>query len=478
MSSAKISDENIPLLNIMKETTDITTEILRRSEAMVDYANAYASMKTKGISFSSINIYENPYIKGEPCFPASQVFKFIENGDNITRSIKKNYIEGYHYFTARVVDNKTQAPTILTRRGLMKVVFSGKSAIALAFQAYVFDLLDALWEKNKKEIYEAMEALEIKYAEEIKRGDSLDAANFSMNQKIMEQHQITNLMLNDDDPRDSDIKELHILRELLMKPLYIYIVSPEYVKTPEKKVEKKEAKKEPRKSRVKKIKMSTFGMSDDSDSPIDYESDNQPVFESEFEYDHETYNHMSITIRDLEYNPEKLYYMFVSKTKLKEAKNYKLIHALKIYTKNDSEKTHYNMMIEIIKKGSIDEFPETFENPEPLQIMSDKELLRYTKNMSDSESRKVIEAEKEKAEINMRNASRLKMYNEYVKNKIDNNQKEEKENITETGVKIGNHSIYEISYNTLLNARNTAFTKLHKDKLSNDYSNLKSPIYF
>jgi len=187
---------------------------------------------------------------------------------------------------------------------------------------------------------------------------------------------------------------------------------------------------------------------------------------------------MSITIRDLEYDPEKLYYMFVSKTKLKEAKNYKLVHTLKIYTKNDSEKTHYNLMIEIIKKGSIDEFPETFENPEPLQIMSDKELLCYTKNMSDSESRKVIEAEKEKAEINMRNASRLKIYNEYAKNKIDNNQKEEKENITETGVKIGNHIIYEISYNTLLNARNTAFTKLHKDKLSNDYSNLKSPIYF
>ena len=246
-------------------------------------------------------------------------------------------------------------------------------------------------------------------------------------------------MLNDDDPRDSDIKELHILRELLMKPLYIYVVNPEYVKTPEKKVEKKEHKK----SRSKKIKMSTFGMSDDSDSPIDYESDNQPVFESafepEFEYDYETYNHMSITIRDLEYDPEKLYYMFVSKTKLKEAKNYKLVHTLRIYTKNDSEKTHYNMMIEIIKKGSIDEFPETFE------ATSDSARSQYQR---------------------------------YLKDKKDTIQKEEKENIVETGVKISNHHIYEISYNTLVNARNLSFTKLHKDKLSSEYRHLTSPIYF
>ena len=465
-------NETIPQLEIIDCSNSVIADLIGDAEKILENIPEYADIISES-RFRNIKAYGS---SDEPCIQASCIFdylfpRYLKNFDKsdskekdklnsnrtrqFTRWIKNNFTDKGTYgingdiYTAKIKTNNSDSRYynnyVLTETGVLVALcsHSENEKLALTFRQhlikYIRNIRKYHLEISIAEREKSINEITTQLAEEIKRGDSLDAANFSMNQKIMEQHQITNLMLNDDDPRDSDIKELHILRELLMKPLYIYVVNPEYVKTPEKKVEKKEHKK----SRSKKIKMSTFGMSDDSDSPIDYESDNQPVFESafepEFEYDYETYNHMSITIRDLEYDPEKLYYMFVSKTKLKEAKNYKLVHTLRIYTKNDSEKTHYNMMIEIIKKGSIDEFPETFE------ATSDSARSQYQR---------------------------------YLKDKKDTIQKEEKENIVETGVKISNHHIYEISYNTLVNARNLSFTKLHKDKLSSEYRHLTSPIYF
>jgi len=430
------------------------TEFIENAETILETFSEYKKFDSD-FKFKKLNVYgtiEKPYFISkyiyQYLYPDSTSHnKFIRKFGSPDDTFRNDYIRNDNVMICQKSKKKNGEEYIyiphidtnlLSELGLLKAMFMVTTDFTVAFQKLLLGFLTNV-RNNETAVWKAqLEITNTQLAEEIKRGDSLDAANFSMNQKIMEQHQITNLMLNDDDPRDSDAKELHILRELLMKPLYIYVVSPEYVK-PSDKEQKKEQRKESKKPRSKKIQMSTFGMSDDSDSPIDYESDNQSAFQSEFQSAQENYNHMSVTIRDLVGDPDKLYYIFVSKSKLKEAKHYKLVHTLKIYTKNDSEKTHYNMMLEIIKKGSVDEFPETFEAA---------------------------------------NDTSRRQYQKYLKDKKDTIQKEEKENIVETGVKISNHHIYEISYNTLVNARNLSFTKLHKDKLSSEYKHLTSPIYF
>ena len=467
------------------------------SESRFRNIKAYGTIDNPCIQAGCIFDYLFPrYLKNYDTLDIKEKEKMISNRNRqYTRWIKNNFtdkdtigINGDIYMAkikSKNDDNRYHNNYVLTETGMLVALcsHSENEKLALTFRQHLvryirnirqfhYDICIAEREKSIKQISNQLE-------EEIKRCEILDAANFSMTTKIMEQHQITNIMLNDDDPSDSDMKELAILREMFMKPLYVYIVSQEYImqlkadKTAEK---KKDSKKETKRKPKKKNQLSEYGMSDDSDESVENcESDENDCFKTELsDID---YNHMSINIRDLEQDPTKLYYMFLSKTKLKENnKQYKWVHTLRIYNKNESDKSHYKNMIEIIKKGSISEFPEKFEIPETLPIMTKSEFKCHTKNMSEYEVKLLEEKENSKKVINAKNKKRMCMYDNYVKDTKYTSQKEEEENIVEIGVKISSHQVYEISYETLVNARNLAFTRQNQDKLSTDFKTLVYPF--
>ena len=108
-----VLSEEVPFLKPIENTTDITTEIIRRCEQILCDDVDYNKLKEDGYNFTTVIPYGNPE---DPCFQANQVFKFINpNEQNVHRRLGKYFTEGRHYFKAKITNDKRDPPNLLTR---------------------------------------------------------------------------------------------------------------------------------------------------------------------------------------------------------------------------------------------------------------------------------------------------------------------------------------------------------------------------
>ena len=202
------------VLNPVSYTTDITTEIIKICEESLHSDPEYMELNKDGINFHSIIPYgssENPY------FLAKTVFKFIGiSGDKY--HIKNNLIADIHYIKAKINYNKKDPVNMLSRQGLMKVMYIGKTKLSETFQRYIFDLLDVMWKKNKDMIISELNVITKELeTEKLKRKE--------LQLKVDESRFLYEAFADEENHGIEDHKELTILRRKYFKPYYIYVMN-------------------------------------------------------------------------------------------------------------------------------------------------------------------------------------------------------------------------------------------------------------
>jgi len=243
MSTEK--QEKKRLLIPVLDTNDITTDIIKRCEKLLKDDAEYKDIKKEGITFESVIPYRSPYSENEICFQASCVFKFVGRYDNMHRDLKTKFKPGKDYFKHKMFDDKNQPDNILTRKGLMKTMYMGKTKLAEIFQDYIFELLDNLWENEKQMMVKEMEQAEIKLKKQIdaekertdrqqERIGTLEESNCYNNNLAMKLDKVDNFLKSEPFMGNDERKELTILRELHMKKVGVYLVDQEYMKRPTK----------------------------------------------------------------------------------------------------------------------------------------------------------------------------------------------------------------------------------------------------
>ena len=267
---------NVPLLKPISNTVDITTEIIKRCELILQNDEEYQKLRNDGNDFKSIIPYKDPTNNNEPCFQANQVFKFINIEHNIHRTLKKNFILDKHYFKAKIIDDNKTPDNILTRKGLMKAMYMSKTKLAETFQDYVFDLLDGLWKRERDVMEREMKNTEkvlmetnkkLLLEEELRKSMDIELCNIT-NKKTADFGKMTYLKSTMVNSKKSKDIELEIIRSKYMKPFRMYsvnigLVKQQYLKS--KKIIKKKISK-----KIINNEFTNHGLSDDNDDTDSY----------------------------------------------------------------------------------------------------------------------------------------------------------------------------------------------------------------
>ena len=478
-----MSFDDIPFMAPTPHTTDITTAIIGRCEEMLNNNPEYVALQQEGLTFGNIIPYGDPK---NPCFIANHIFKFINPKEqNVHRNLKKYYILTKHYFKAKLEEDSKVYHNMLTRKGIMKAMYRGKTLLAETFQDFIFDLLDNLLlnefvimekqieltqknteERMREEVRIAQEKARIaelsakraneehiitneKLLKEQDHSKSLDVANCNIILTKAEEYKklsvgyLHNVIPNE----DMAIKELNILQFNTMKPYPVYAVSIGLIKEKYLKPVKLSSK-NVRKKDVPHI-FNQYGMSDsDSDGEevkIPLKSTTAQVYTNVYDDLNQNpniikYNYREInmeTLKDAYDEQDNEFYVYISSTpdKVNNKNDKPKPHELGreyhlagyIYLWNQK---HYNDTMSILKHG------EALEKHElPTLIIKKK-----NENQQEREDRKKVE--------------RL-----YKKIQSDNKKLEAFEKNIEDPTKIftiDRKTVIKTSYEQLVNARHEA----------------------
>ena len=268
---------NVPLLNPISNTVDITTEIIKRCELILQNDEEYQKLRNDGNDFKSIIPYEDPTNNNEPCFRANQVFKFINPKEtHIHRKLKDNFLLTKHYFKSKITNDNKTPDNILTRKGLMRAIYMSKTKLAETFQYYVFDLLDGLWKRERDVMEREMKNTEkvlmetnkkLLLEEELRKSMDIELCNIT-NKKTADFGKMTYLKSTMVNSKKSKDIELEIIRSKYMKPFRMYsvnigLVKQQYLKS--KKIIKKKISK-----KIINNEFTNHGLSDDNDDTDSY----------------------------------------------------------------------------------------------------------------------------------------------------------------------------------------------------------------
>jgi hypothetical protein len=343
------SHKEIPFLKSINNTSDITTEIIRRCEEQLQNDKEYIKLKSDGMDFKKVIPYGNPE---DPCFQVTQVFKFINPNElHIHRRLATYFTEGRHYFKAKITEDKKEPCNMFTRHGLMKAMYMGKTPLAEMFQNYVFDLLDGLWKRHKAIIITEIKVTEKNLEEERNRRREAESVN-------LKNIYLKEVCMDNFESYDGNKTELSILRRQHLNAYFLYIVDWNFINS---KLEKK-----PIKKLEKKVNLY---------NGIDINSDDEQheTKSNEFNEILDEYDFRIISLLDLEKNENDEYYFYISK---KESS--KLHHKFICPLYFDKSK-HYKIMIPSFNKTLIKNvFSTTYDN-----IMStrSKMFIELNKNI-------------------------------------------------------------------------------------------------
>jgi len=366
-----VLSEEVPFLKPIENTTDITTEIIRRCEQILCDDVDYNKLKEDGYNFTTVIPYGNPE---DPCFQANQVFKFINpNEQNVHRRLGKYFTEGRHYFKAKITNDKRDPPNMLTRKGLMKAMYMGKTKLAETFQDYVFTLLDGLWKRHKEVVVSEMKAVEKQLEEE--RGKRREAEIINKQNIFLRE-----AYCNDFSSNESNETELAIMRRQYLTTYYVYLVDWQYVnakywkKFPS---DEKEPVKQPRKktAEVKETVYEGIDLNSDSDdsdaSTMEKSLKDKRSKKSKLDVTQphkngiqEPYEMNYINMRDLENGENEEYYFYISAKECTKD-HFKLIMPIQL----DKTK-HYTEMINYIINGEkiVDRTAYPINSYEPTEL--------------------------------------------------------------------------------------------------------------
>jgi hypothetical protein len=324
------SHKEIPFLKSINNTSDITTEIIRRCEEQLQNDKEYIKLKSDGMDFKKVIPYGNPE---DPCFQVNQVFKFINPNElNIHRRLATYFTEGRHYFKAKITEDKKEPCNMFTRHGLMKAMYMGKTPLAEMFQNYVFDLLDGLWKRHKAIIITEMKVTEKNLEEERNRRREAESTN-------LKNIYLKEVCMDNFESYDGNKTELSILRRHQLNEYFLYIVDWNFVNEncnkPDKinKLFKKSEKKEDL----------HFGIDINSDDERPEPKTKSATFNEILD----EYDFSIISLIDLEKNENDEYYFYISKKETK-SKQYNFICPIYL----DKSK-HYKLMISSFQKTPI-----------------------------------------------------------------------------------------------------------------------------
>lgn len=361
----------VPFLAPVEDTTDITTEIIRRCEELIksDDMEEYQTQKRDGRDFKSILAYGTPY---EPYFHAKTVFRTI-NITNDKYHIKKHLKLGMHYIKAKITEDNNSADNMLTREGLTKVMYMGKTKLAEAFQHYVFTLLDGLWKRHKEVVVSEMRVTEKQLEEE--RGKRREAEIINKQNIFLRE-----AYCNDFSSNESDETELTILRRQYLTTYYVYLVDWQYVnakywkKFPS---DGKEPVRQPRKktAEVKETVYEGIDLNSDSDdsdaSTMEKSLKDKRSKKSKLDVTQphkngiqEPYEMNYINMRDLENGENEEYYFYISAKECTKD-HFKLIMPIQL----DKAK-HYTEMLNYIVNGEkiVDRTAYPINSYEPTEL--------------------------------------------------------------------------------------------------------------
>lgn len=409
---------NVILLKPISNTVDITTEIIKRCELILQNDEEYKNLQKDGIDFKSIIPYEDPTNNNEPCFQANQVFRFINPKEShVRRKLKESFILNKHYFKAKITNDNKTPDNILTRKGLMRAMNIGKTKLAETFQDYVFDLLDGLWKREREVMEREMKNTEkalmetnkkLLLEEELRKAMDIELCNVT-NKKIEDFGKLTYLKSTMINGKKSKDIELEILREKYMKPFKMYsvnigLVKQHYLKLKKfskKKIRKTISKTSSKKTGSKEVikyEFAKHGLSDDngdSDSCNDektecIESSNHIAYDSVYgELDDdldivEYYGFKSINLEFLKESYETEFYIYLqATTEKKDASNpidnnpnFHFIGNLYMLDKEQyTRMMHIIIFGEIIERQELPDVPKILEN-ETAEYKNNREKLQ------------------------------------------------------------------------------------------------------
>jgi hypothetical protein len=337
----------VPYLKAIENTTDITTEIIRKCEEILYDDAEYKKLKEEGYDFTKVIPYGNPE---DPSFQANQVFKFINPNElNIFRRLGKYFTEDLHYFKAKITIDKRDPVNMLTRKGLMKAMYMGKTKLAETFQEYIFILLDGLWKRHKEIMVSEMTTT--KKLLEAERERRQDAERINRENLFLRE-----AYASDFDTTSDEKTELAILRRQHMSVYYLYLVDWTHVNSKYWK-----SRKEAKPKAAPQPKPAAAVKSPNIIEGIDLHSDDEPAEEkaqpaprravkADITAPHkdgiqDPYDAEFLTISDLENNENEEYYFYISHTE--SDKEY-----LRLITPIYLDKAaHYNKMVDYIVNG-------------------------------------------------------------------------------------------------------------------------------
>jgi hypothetical protein len=223
---AKISELNkIYFYTPTTDTEYITTEIIKRCEKQVSEESKkdYQEQDKNNLGFKSIIPYKNDNPDdNEIYFHSKTAFACTGLGANDKRYIKTNLDFGIHYVKGKIKHDNKDADNMLTREGLMSVMYLGKNALAKAFQHYVFALLDGLWKHQKAAVLSEMKSLEKQLEDERNKRRDIELKN---NENI----HLQEIYYNDAITADPDKTELTIMQRQYLSTYYVYVADWYYI---------------------------------------------------------------------------------------------------------------------------------------------------------------------------------------------------------------------------------------------------------
>jgi prophage antirepressor-like protein len=415
-----MTEFKVPFLVPIKNTTDITTEIIRRCEKILHDDDEYKKLKDIGNDFQSVIPYGmSKELHEEPYFNAKQVFKFVDI-TNDKYHIKHNLELGVHYIKAKITNDKKSPNNMLTREGLMLIMYMGKTKLAKTFQKYVFDLLDGLWKKHKEIMVSQMKITEKNLEKEIARRQDAETVN---KQNI----EIADAIYNTDNHEQNKL-ELNILRRKTMTRYYVYLVDWKFINTKywkkyPMKEEEEEKKAPPKKNKTSDQAESTIVEGIDLNSSDDDSASQKTHIKAHkrtkvnLTDPHinglDEYEFLYTSVKDLKADENEPYYMCVTDREINSNKeSYKFMRFL--YLDKGVAGPHYRTMIELLKYG--EKYDDRSAYPNVVRIVDDKNNTTLSENDVELES-------------------------------------------TETPVK----RVYKITYTDLINARDRGFINNHID---------------